>query len=181
MAEEPLARCAFSSSVVEGQLYVWGGKTNLLCKRKSELSSSVCRYEPLEEKWSKLSTKGPSPPGLIEGASTSNSHYLYTYGGYDDNQGSLSEALHQLDVHSLLWKQLSAHGPSKKSGCEMVAHKDKLVLFGGYTSKVTDELHIFDLNRSEYIWYSMHMQSEHSLCWKSTSFVPKTLYHMAWE
>ncbi len=166
---EPSPRFGQFSALVEGKLCVWGGRTKDFYKKKSDLASSVHRFDPLQESWENNITSGPTPPGLYDGACASAGHHLYHYGGSDGSQRHGS--LHQLDTRSWRWKQLSGPGgPMRKSGCGMVAYKSSLVVFGGYgapsgptppgaelilSTKYTDsrgwtnELHTFDLEEGE--------------------------------
>ena len=152
---------------------MWGGRIKDFLERKSELASSVHSFDQLLEFWAENESSGIPPPGLYFGACTSAGHHVYVYGGSHGSHRHCS--LHQLDTRSWTWKQLSSAGPMRKTGCGMVAHDSKLVLFGGhgvpsgptqagaeymknskYTSGAgwTNELHLFDLKKGAYCYVS---------------------------
>lgn len=127
---------------------MWGGHTKDF-KEKSGLAS-VHSFDPSLGSWTQNQCNGLPPPWLYSGACTSAGDHLYMYGGMDGpcHQSSL----HQLNSKSWTWKQLSVYGagPTEKSGCGMVTHGNKLVLFGGHNHGVwTNELHSFDLMEGE--------------------------------
>lgn len=59
---------------------------------------------------------------------------LYVYGGWDGQKAH--NTLHQLNLKTLVWSEVKVENPNKApcemSGCGLVAHGTKLVLFGGY-------------------------------------------------
>lgn len=140
---------------------MWGGDIDGFHKKNSELTATFKTFDPLMETWSQHATKGSPPRWVINGACASSGHHLYVYGGHDrvTQEGSL----HQLNVQSCTWTQLSAHttgGPKMKSACRMVCYKNSLVLFGGWGNhsgvtqpgtshkfEWTNELHVFDLGK----------------------------------
>lgn len=153
-----------------------------LCpSRIREFTTTVEKFDPQLELWTKLPTRGSPPIGICKPAIASKDHYIYIYGGvYPRNpRGQCQGSIHRLDVHSCTWTLLSPYtlgGPLKKNGCEMVCYEDELVLFGGCTGdplptfhtqpdvdydacvcwyfkgSITNELHIFHLNEgNDYI------------------------------
>ena len=133
------------------------------------LSRAVETFDPTSEEWTKIKPEDPCPlGGLHYGASAVSEQCLYVYGG-QDRYYKRSGSLYELDTHSEKWTRLSKHGtdncPRKKSGCGMVCFgKEKLVLFGGwcdssgpiqpganYTGWCTNELHLFDLKKGEWL------------------------------
>ena len=162
MFSEPSPRELYFSAPVEGEFCVWGGRTKSFTgqdKNDFVFRSTVHRFSPVQESWTQQICNGPPPPGLYEGACTYFAgRQLYFYGGTDGKDRQCS--LHQLDMLSMTWKQLS-RGPSRKDGCEMVIHMNKLILFGGYGDPLasvqpaqwdgncTSELHTFDLEEGE--------------------------------
>ena len=122
----PSARlCPFIASA--GNLvYLWGGErdtepeTVFLCYRNSKT-------------WEKRQTRGAHPPGgLYNGGCCMSGHHLYIYGGFDGT--SLHGILYELNTNSFIWRKLSdgsTGGPAMKSGCRMIPHQNKLLIFGG--------------------------------------------------
>ena len=122
---EPDPRSSSYSAAIDGELYVWGGK--------SEATTSVQVYDSCLEVWKEVLTHGPTPPGLFSGASAHSEHYLYAYGGVKDD-GSYSGCLHRLDTKTSSWTLLAAHSvnaPMKKSGCAMIVYKNSVIIIGG--------------------------------------------------
>ena len=160
---EPSPRNGHFSTVVENNLYIWGGGG------KEVDVSIVHHYDPNTETWSDKRCEGLPPPGSTRGAFASIGHHLYTYGGYDTANYDHG-TLHGLDTMSWMWSQLSSDGPMKKHGCRMITYDCKILLFGGYGvpsgpiqpgaefvkdtiasdgSGWTNEVHIFDLKEGE--------------------------------
>ncbi len=131
--DEPLPRSLHSSTVVEGQTYVWGGvNKDLLEKNVSlrEYRSVVSSFNPYLETWTSLTPEGSPPSGTQCGACASAAgQHLYTYGGWN---GDFHGSLHCLDTKALKWTKLANTGPMKKQSCGMVAYDSQLMLFGGY-------------------------------------------------
>ena len=125
---EPDPRSSSYSAAIEGELYVWGGK--------SEATTSVQVYDSCLEVWKEVLTHGPTPPGLYGGASAHSEHYLYAYGGVKD--GSYSGCLHRLDTKTSFWTQLAAHSadaPMKKIECGMIVYKNSVIIIGGFGTR----------------------------------------------
>ena len=115
------------SSVISGELCVWGGKT--------VATTSLQVYHHSLESWRQLETHGPSPHGLFSGASAHSESYLYVYGGVKDDNVSYSGCLHRLDTKTSSWTQLAAHSvnaPMKKVGCGMIVYNNSVIVVGGF-------------------------------------------------
>ena len=124
---EPDPRYAPYSSVINEELYVWGGKL--------VATTSLQVYHPCLESWRHLNTHGPSPPGLYMGASAHSENYLYVYGGVKDDNVSFSGCLHRLDTKTSSWTQLAAHStnaPMKKRESGMIIYENSVIVVGGY-------------------------------------------------
>lgn len=171
---EPAPRWGHFTAAVEGEFYVWGGRTEDFHKKKSKLSlaASVHHFDPFQESWAEKCDSIDAPPLLYCGASASAMHHLYLYGGQTED-AEWQSSLHQLDTRSWVWKQLSSDGPMKKAGCGMINYGSRLVLFGGYGlpsspsqpgfipnsksshgSGWTNDLHVFDKRKGQQpLWY----------------------------
>ena len=122
---EPDPRHAPCSSVINGELCVWGGK--------AVATTSLQVYHLYLESWRQLHTRGPSPPGLYYGASAHSENYLYVYGGFKHDH--FSGCLHRLDTKTSFWTQLAAHSanaPMKKNGCGMIIYENSVIVVGGF-------------------------------------------------
>ena len=130
---EPYPRHSHVSVAVEGQAYLYGGRTLNFTEERSSLSSRMYCFDQYREFWQERRPKGPAPPGLYSGACASIGHYAFFYGG--DDGRVLHGSLHQLDTSTLCWSIISIadrEGPMRKSGCRMISHDNQLHLFGGY-------------------------------------------------
>ena len=123
---EPDPRFIPFSSVINGELCVWGGKL--------VATTSLQVYHLYLESWRQLHTHGPPPPGLYDGASAHSENYLYVYGGAK-NDRSYSGCLHRLDTKTSSWTQLAAHSanaPMKKRGSVMIMYDNSVIVVGGF-------------------------------------------------
>ena len=167
MAYEPSPRWSPFAAPVEGELYLYGGRTDDFDERnkRPESNSHLELFNPKLESWRHVTTKGHPPPLLCNGTCASSDHHLYLYGGSDGS--SRHNSLYKLDTRTLTWTELSSSDRAdycerKKYGCRMVCYGQKLVLFGGLCDTAgptrtrgsvhTNELHIFDLNKGERIF-----------------------------
>ena len=124
---EPDPRYRPYSSVINGELCVWGGKT--------VATTSLQVYHLYLESWRQLDTRGSPPPGLYLGASAHSENYLYVYGGVKDDNVSNSGCLHRLDTKTSSWTQLAAHSanaPMKKKGSAMIMYENSIIVVGGW-------------------------------------------------
>ena len=155
-------------------MFLRGGRTRDFHNDESSLLSTVHSFDLYSETWRERAVEGAPPPGIYGGACASSGRCLYCFGGFDAS--AYHNSLHQLDTSSatLKWTQLTtpdpSSGPTKKTGCGMVAYGSRLVLFGGYgspcgptqpgaefirNSNKTDgrgwsnELHVFDVTEGE--------------------------------
>ena len=162
---EPSPRAFAFAAPAGGRAYMWGGLADDFSARKAEMAATVEIFDADTEKWTRTLTTGSRPPvGLYGGATASDDHRIYIFGGFDVT--SRHNSLHQLDTLTSDWKQLSpAHtlgGPMRKEGSRMVYYQDQLVLFGGrgapsgytqpgasYDGGWTNELHVFDLRKGK--------------------------------
>ena len=171
---EPDPRYGPCSAVINGELFMWGGKT--------VATTSLQVYHPCLESWRQLHTQGPPPPGLYGGASAHSENYLYIYGGDKDGHSN-SGCLHKLDTKTSLWTQLAAHSadaPMKKKESGMIIYDNSVIVVGGFgirngpiqpgsewvkrrgrfddedpnTKGWTNEMHKYDLREGEGINYT---------------------------
>ena len=164
---EPDPRYSPCSSVINGELFMWGGRM--------VATTSLQVYHPYLESWRQLGTQGPPPPGLQLSASAYSANYLYAYGGYKLD-GSLSGCLHRLDTKTSSWTLLATHSanaPMKKVGSGMIVYNNSVIIIGGSgirngpiqpgsewekckdnTWGYTNEMHKYDLREGEEVHYT---------------------------
>ena len=153
---EPLSRWGHAAVAAGSKLHVWRGWTGSARKLKA-VASTVEQFDVTTEQWKQKSIYNTPPPGLCNTANTVVGTSLYSFGGYDGRNPSNS--LHQLDLHTLEWKdvvvQNPSSGPQKKFGCRMVSYRDnQLIIFAGSMEdpRCTNEVHVFNLNKGEPSW-----------------------------
>ena len=92
------------------------------------------------------------------------------FGGHDGN--SVHASLHQLDIRSMTWSQLSPQhdsGPMRKSFCLMIHYNNTLIIIGGLGIPsgelqsgsqfienqdgfgVTNEIHMYNISQSRLV------------------------------
>ena len=122
MAYEPSPRSYPFAAPVEGELYLYGGRTDDFNERKKrpESNTDLEIFYPKLETWRHVKTKGYPPPLLYFGAYASSGHHLYICCGYDGS--SRHNSLYQLETRTLTWTELSSSdrsGPRKKTRCSI--------------------------------------------------------------
>ena len=135
---EPLPRLGHISGRVGSKLVVQGGRTkDFSVKSKQQLSSVVEIFDPYSELWEQRKVQGVAPsPGTYLAASASLNDDLFSFGGWDGSQ--FFNTLHRLDSKTWRWSQVSPQNadgapmPIYKYGCEMIAFRNSLVVFGGH-------------------------------------------------
>ena len=149
---EPLPRAGHAAIAVDNKLHMWGGWGR--SKDKSQkLAQKLEVFDISTEHWEQKPTRGTPPPGLFGTAYAVVGSCLFVFGGWDGV--SHHNSLFKLDLRTFQWEQVRvsnpSRGPQRKSGCGMVSYGDnQLVVFAGWTDTgLTDELHIFDLNKGE--------------------------------
>ena len=163
---EPPPRWGHFSSIVEGNLLMYGGRTKDFF---NQVENTISLFNPYEEKWTTHISTG-HPIRIYSGASTALGSNYYLYGGSDGCY--LLGCLYQFDSTWTILKEYDYHNnaPMRKVACRMINHGEKLICSGGYgiTSGPhqfqsqfvldnkyedgrgwTNELHSFDLKEGE--------------------------------
>ena len=143
LSTEPTPRVYHFSSTVAGQTYIYGGFI-----RAEDDEKSVFGFLQKMEVWKRHTTTGTPPQGSLRvGACTSVGDVIYMYGDYN-SRSEVQFGLYSLDVREMKWSKVS-NGPRLR-GCGIAHRKNKLVVFGGYgVNRMSNELHIFDLEEGE--------------------------------
>ena len=175
---EPLPRSEHAAVAVDNKLHMWGGEGE--SKEKSQkLAQKLEVFDISTEQWEQKPTHGTPPPGLWGAAYAVVGSCLFVFGGWDGR--SRYNNFFKLDLRTYQWEkvQVSSRGPQKKSGCRMVSYGDnRLVVFAGWTGSVwTDELHVFDLNKGEYI-QSVHQTTSQAILYGSCGAVRKFRWYV---
>lgn len=184
---QPSKRCWHTTFSVGLRIFAWGGRTETkqFSRRRGreELSAEIAEFDPCNETWRPLPTRGTPHPGLSAAACVAVGDQVYFYGGFDGEE--YRGVLSKLDMTTLTWSELYAEeaqpdGPTKKVASGLVHFTDSsgrryLALFGGYGKSAnltrepdvepvkdnicykedgwTDEFHVFNLDTS--MWLSL--------------------------
>ena len=115
---EPSPRYAHYAAEVNGQLYLYSGRTVRYTAEKEKLQSLVEVVDPLTERWAQKTTEGDIPPGMFSGACTSTGQDLFTFGAFDGKlwYGDLYRL--KATQNRLRWTRLTS--VARKNGCGIV-------------------------------------------------------------
>ena len=98
-------------------------------------------YDVQDKLWYQYSTKGDVPPPDYGAAMCSHgSDYLYLFGGY--NEFHFSSDLRRLHLPTMVWEKMQPTSPVLPTPVyrtSIVPYKDRLVVFGGVSVRVSDE------------------------------------------
>ena len=147
---QPLPRDSHAAVGIGSKLYVWGGWDG-----SSKIKSTTLEiFDVASLKWEEQEAlRGcDMPDGLRDMAVTSDGETAYCCCGRTGSR--YYNTVFEITPSQHLCKELQPTSPSfmpeKTSGSRVVRFHDKLILFGGYTGRRwTNELHVFDLKKSE--------------------------------
>ena len=147
---QPQPRYGHAAIGVGKKLLVWGGRGG---STKMQ-STTVKSFDVSSKTWEELQQLcGSALPNDLYGmAVANNGKSAYLFGG--STGSAYFNTLYQINLMTLVCREMEpatlSNVPKKKSGSGMVYFKDKLVVYGGYTDlDWTDEMHVFDLRKSE--------------------------------
>ena len=147
---QPLPRTRHAAVGIGSKLYVWGGNGGF-----SKIKTTALEiFDVASLKWEEEEALHgcDMPDGLRAMAVTSDGETAYCCCG---RTGSIYyNTVFEITPSQHLCKELQPTSPSlmpeKTSDSRVVRFHDRLILFGGYTDeKRTNELHVFDLKKSE--------------------------------
>lgn len=156
-ARQPLPRERHAAIGIGSKLYVWGGLSSNPTLRSRGLE--VFDVPSISWKEPRLLRGSSIPDRLWDMAVTSDGDTAYFFGGATGSHPNytrcntlyrLTPSQHLSQVQEIQHTSPADTTPQKKQGSRIVQHKDKLVLLGGRTGQGrTNELHVFDLKKSE--------------------------------
>lgn len=145
---QPQPRYRHAAFGVGLKQYVWAGSADIN-------TAQIETFDISSAKWEKPQLLQGSLPDSLSGmAVTTDGEHAYTFGGV---KGSTRiNTLYEINPRTLQCRELlpesSLHAPKGASASGLVYYKGKLVVYGGYTDEGrTDDLHVFDLRKSECI------------------------------
>ena len=151
---EPQARCWHAAVSSNRHMLVWGGYGGISVRIET---STVEIFDVISATWrDPRQLSGQSLPDDLYGAAIAqDGDKTYSFGGRTGST-RINDLL-EIDLTSLKCGHLvpaagSAPPPRARYGSAMVYYRRNLVTYGGFTGDGwSDELHVFDLNKSE--WY----------------------------
>ena len=149
---EPSARYYHAVLGVEHNMFLWAG-----CGGDGSAvpSSIVEKFNVLSTAWQEpRQLHGQCLPRRFDSmAISSDGQKAYCFGGYVGADGSkiLHKALYVLDLLSMRCREitLGPDSPTGRANSAMVHYRRKLVVYGGWTGRTSDELFVVDLDTSE--------------------------------
>ena len=151
---QPLPRRDHAAVGIGRKLHVWGGYGGSSKIKTTALETFDVTSVQWEE--SQLLNGSSMPDGLEGMAVTSDGETAYCCCGRTGCYYNYTyyNTVFEITPSQHLCKELQPTSPSlmpeKTSGSRVVRFQDKLVLFGGFTGqRRTNELHVFDLKKSE--------------------------------
>ena len=147
---QPLPRTRHAAVGIGSKLYVWGGDGGSIKIKTTALEI----FDVTSVKWEQpqLLNGSTMPDGLWGMAVTSDGETAYCCCG---RAGSTRyNTVFEITPSQHLCKEIQPTShfltPEGTEGSRVVWFQDKSVLFGGYTGqRLTNELHVFDLKKSE--------------------------------
>lgn len=148
----PPIRLAHGQCVIDNKVYIFGGRQGV--QMGEGALSDLYYYDIISNQWNgPIESKGGIVPEIrsfhkIIGIDKK----IYVFGGCSA-EGRLND-LHVLDTETLIWKELPAcEAASGRGGPALGVSKDltKLILATGYSGQENDDIHIFDINNSNWI------------------------------
>ena len=149
---EPVARAYHAAIGYHRYMAVWGGDS-----RGVHIETSVVEcFDVLSATWMEARQLSQYlPDGLYLMAVACDEERAYTLGGETDSGRTCINDVYEVDLTSLVCSKIepsahSAPSPSARSSSAIVISRRRLVNYGGNTGgRVSDELHVLDLDASE--------------------------------
>jgi N-acetylneuraminic acid mutarotase len=164
----PERRCGHSASVVDGKIWIFGGRTKT---KKSLLFDSegtgviykndLYCYDPTANEWYRYEPRGIGPSGRALHASAVVGRKIYIFGGANSsghgNDTSGFCDLYELDIDAMCWTECETHNtpPSPCYGTTATyIGEDRILFFGGKGYQVLNDIHILHLKTMEWKQYA---------------------------
>lgn len=152
--KEPQPRDGHAAFCIGKKQFVWGGdvdykstKVQASCIETFDISSAKIKWEKEQQH-----LQGSLPDSLWGMAVTTDDENAYSFGG--STGGSLVNTIYVLNPSTLQCSKLlpesPKHMPKGRTGSRVLHFDEKLVVHGGDTGQGrTDDVHVFDLKKSE--------------------------------
>eukprot|EP00912_Choanoflagellata_sp_UC4_P000825 UC4_evm14s507 len=162
------ANCSLTAHPEKDELFLFGGEFH--GPHSSYVYSDLFVFYPKKGEWKMLVSPYHPPPRCSHQACAlaKAGGQLWVFGGeFSSPSGSQFYHYNDLwmfDISSRIWSRIDTPGaPSPRSGHRMVAHKRKLIIFGGF----------FDNNKRLPAYYNdLHVFDTDSYTWSAVTFPP---------
>ena len=138
----------------DGIYFVAGENSN-----NSTVRNGVWKYTLSTNTWGQLTTTGSFHSSLLEHAVVFYNNSIYVFGGWQ-HSGSNNNDLYKLDLSpsSPTWSLVSTSGtpPIARRDPSITMHNSKLIIFGGYTNKLENDVWEIDLALGTPTWNQLH-------------------------
>jgi len=164
----PDRRCGHSASVIDGKIWIFGGRTKT---KKAGLFDSegtgvmykndLHCYDPSTNEWYRFEPRGMGPSGRALHAAVVVGRKIYIFGGANStghrNDTSGFCDLYELDIDTMCWTECETHNtpPSPCYGhTATYIGDDRILYFGGKGYQVLNDIHILHLKTMEWKQYA---------------------------
>mmetsp|Transcript_35362 Transcript_35362/g.89532 ORF Transcript_35362/g.89532 Transcript_35362/m.89532 type:complete len:561 (-) Transcript_35362:2296-3978(-) len=144
------------------EIIMFGGEVTELESGKVRVYNDLYRYNTDKGRWTRVtSPKSPAPRSAHQAAIVKTAMYVFGGEFTSPNQERFHhfKELWRLDLGSWEWDSLPLKGgPTARSGHRMVAHKGRIILFGGYYDTGREMKYyndLWELDVSELKWKSL--------------------------
>eukprot|EP01125_Pyxidicula_operculata_P011586 TRINITY_DN3797_c0_g1_i1.p1 TRINITY_DN3797_c0_g1~~TRINITY_DN3797_c0_g1_i1.p1 ORF type:complete len:385 (-),score=114.65 TRINITY_DN3797_c0_g1_i1:533-1687(-) len=159
----PEKRCGHTASVIDGKLFVFGGRVkvklgdSLFASSSVEYRNDLHCYDPATNEWLRYEPRGIAPAGRAMHTATVVGRKIYIFGGAnstgtrDDSSGFCD--LFELDVDTMTWTECETKStpPLPCYGHSATLYADnKILFFGGKGYKTLNSIHVLDLKSMEW-------------------------------
>lgn len=138
---KPQPRNFHSSVVIDGKMYVFGGKSNTYF-------NDLYTFDFEKETWNKLTPKGELPSKRYGQSCVCYKDDIYMFGGYDHDSSSCND-LWKYSTSENTWKLMEVKlKPSARFHHRCLVKGDDMILFGGVSEKMKsmNDLWIFSFD-----------------------------------
>jgi len=161
----PNSRCGHSSCVLDGKLWIFGGRTEIpgtfLSRGTFKYINDLYCYDPAINEWLKFEPRGIIPSGRAMHTATVIGRKMLIFGGAHSS-GTLHDTsgycdLYELDFDSMTWHELQYNStpPSPCYGHSATKiDDDNILYFGGRGYLVHNSVHILDTTTLTWTEYS---------------------------
>lgn len=163
----PERRCGHSASVIDGRMYVFGGRVKvkkgegLLAGTTVQYRNDLHCYDPATNEWLRYEPRGIAPAGRALHSATVIGRKIYIFGGANStgyrNDTSGFCDLYELDVDTMTWTECETHSippPPCYGHTATYIGDNKIFYFGGKGYKDLNTIHTLDIKTMEWKQYA---------------------------